>query len=112
KGINYYRLKIVDRDNSFKFSDIRSVRNNGNAEFTIYPNPVQDVMKVEIYSDKSDKGIIIVNDINGKQVYSRAVNVVTGDNTFTLDISTMAEGAYFIKIQLSEDMSVKKFTKL
>ncbi len=112
KGINYYRLRIVDRDNIAKFSDIRSVRNAGNADFTIYPNPVRDVMKVEINADKIDKGLMSITDINGKQVYNRLVNIAAGNNTFSIDFSNMAQGAYIIKIQLSEDMIVKKITKM
>jgi hypothetical protein len=112
KAINFYRLKIVDRDNISKFSDVRSVRNTGNVDFTIYPNPVKDVMKVDINADKADKGVMIITDISGKQVYSRQVNVAAGNNTISVDISNITQGAYIIKIQLSDDTIVKKFTKM
>jgi hypothetical protein len=102
----------VDRDNNTKYSDVRSVKNTGNADFAIYPNPVKDLMKVDINADKTDKGVIIITDINGKQVYSRNVNVAAGSNTFSIDISNMAQGAYIIKVQLTDDLVVKKFTKM
>jgi hypothetical protein len=112
KAINYYRLKIVDIDNSAKYSDVRNVKNTGNADFVVYPNPVKDIMKVDINAERADKGIMIITDINGKQVYIRNVNVAAGNNTFSIDINNMAQGAYIIKVQLTNDLVVKKFTRM
>jgi len=48
-GINYYRLKMVDSDDSFEYSDVRSLRfDQGEAEITLGPNPVTDVLKVNL----------------------------------------------------------------
>jgi len=42
-GISQYRIKQVDFDAKFKFSDIRAVRGEGQAGHTIvFPNPSFD----------------------------------------------------------------------
>lgn len=112
KAINYYKLRIVDRDNGIKFSDVKRVKNSGNTDFIIYPNPAKDVIQIDINSDKADKGEMIITDNNGKQVYSRPVNLTTGNNIFSVDIRKMAKGSYIIKVQLSNEIVVNKITKM
>ncbi|WP_254560180.1 T9SS type A sorting domain-containing protein [Dyadobacter diqingensis] len=41
-GINYYRLKMTDKDDSYAFSSIKNVDFKNSDEITIYPNPVSD----------------------------------------------------------------------
>jgi hypothetical protein len=103
RGINYYRLRVVDRDNSGKYSQVRSVRNEGLADVAIYPNPVNDVMTVSITADKAERGKII---------YTRTLNIAQGDNKLPVNVSNMASGAYIIKVQLNDDIVIRKFNKL
>jgi hypothetical protein len=112
KGINYYRIRIVDVDNSSKFSNIRNVRNEGTADITMYPNPVKDRIQLNITSDKADRATITIVDISGKLVYSKATNLFEGPNNLNINTSNLKSGSYIIKVQLSDDLVVKKFNKL
>jgi GEVED domain/Secretion system C-terminal sorting domain len=112
RGINYYRLRVVDRDNTGKYSAVRSVRNEGLADVAIYPNPVNDVMTVSITADKAERGEMIIADISGKIVYTRTLNIAQGDNKLPVNVSNMASGAYIIKVQLNDDIVIRKFNKL
>ncbi len=112
KGINYYRLRSVDKDNSAKNSLIRSVRNDGIADVAIYPNPVLDVLKVSVSADKNVTGEIQVSDVSGKVLYTKQVKIVQGNNTLPVNVSNFAKGTYLIKVQLGDDIIVNKFTKL
>ncbi len=111
-GTNYYRIKIVDRDDNTKLSDVKSVRNTGKANFTLYPNPVTDVVKVDMNAVKADKGAITITDINGSLLYKSQINIVTGNNKFNINISNFERGTYLIKVQLSDDIIVNKVTKM
>ena len=66
-GINYYRLKMIDKDDTFAFSSIKNVDFKISDEITIYPNPVSDrlylkttfpakITSLEIY-DLTGKGL-------------------------------------------------------
>ncbi|MFT3909706.1 MAG: choice-of-anchor J domain-containing protein [Ferruginibacter sp.] len=112
KGINYYRLRIVDIDNTFKYSIIRSVRNEGSADFSFAPNPVEPQMKVKLDADNADRGTITITDMSGKLVYSNTINVAAGHNEIIIETGKFSQGSYIIKLQLSNDRIVKKFTKL
>ena len=48
--VNYYRLKIVDKDASFQYSEIRKVDNSVNFSAVIYPNPAKNNLDLKISS--------------------------------------------------------------
>ena len=112
KGINYYRVRIVDQDNISKLSNVRNVRNEGTADIAVYPNPVKDILQVSIASDKADRATITVVDLNGKLVYSKVANILEGANNLNINTVGLSNGTYIIKVQLTEDLVVKKFSKL
>lgn len=49
-GINYYRIKMVDMDNRFTYSDTRTVEFSTKSRIVVMPNPVTD--QVYITSNK------------------------------------------------------------
>ena len=112
KGINYYRLRIVDIDNSIKYSDIITVRNTGAVNFTIYPNPVKNSLLVNMDAEKAEMADVSITDINGRKVYSRQVTVTQGNNNFSVDVNNYSKGTYYVKIQLRNGSFIKEFKKL
>ena len=112
RGYNYYRLKMIDRDNKAKYSETRNVQNLGANEISSYPNPVKNSMTVAINADKADVANVVISDLSGKMIYTKTFTVTEGDNNFTVNTASLTAGNYVIKIQLSGDVSVKKFTKL
>ena len=90
---------------------IRMVRNEGALDASIYPNPVQDLLQLYVESDNSDKGTMIITDISGKRVYSKAISIVAGSNKLPVDITSLSSGTYIFKIQLTSEMLVRKFNK-
>jgi hypothetical protein len=111
RGINFYRLKVIDNGGHEKYSAVRNVRNEGTADIAVYPNPVKDLMLVNITSDKLDKALININDMNGKIIYTKIMNITEGMNYVNVNTSAMSSGTYIIKIQLNNDLVVKKFSK-
>lgn len=112
RGVNFYRLKIIDQSNHEKFSVVRNVRNEGTADIAVYPNPVRDKIQVNITSDKLDKASISVTDMNGRILYTKTVSVNEGINYINVNTANFSTGTYIIKIGLNEDQVVRKFNKL
>jgi hypothetical protein len=110
-GINYYRLRLVDRDNSFKYSDVRTVRNNGAVDLSIFPNPVHELLNVTINSDDADRGQMSISDLTGKTIYSQPVVIAQGVNTLPVDMNKMAKGSYIVKVQLTSGILVTQFNR-
>lgn len=110
-GINYYRLRTIDKNNSMSFSMIKNVKNEAVTAFTLYPNPVISAMKVDINSAIRDNGFITLTDIGGRLVYNRQISLLEGNNTFDIDMKNLAPGAYAVKIKMTNDTIIKKITK-
>ena len=92
-GINYYRLKIVERDGNFTFSPIRKLdfRTNGD-DFLIYPNPVTNA--ILNISSNANCSACFLYDAAGKLVKSF---VLQGRNN-TININGIAKGIYTLKV--------------
>jgi len=99
-GVNYYRLKQVDFDGAFEYSEIKAVDlRNGNTESVIYPNPFNQSVTIQFpssdynYSNGKVRTIEIY-DIYGKLVVSTEVPM--DEPKITVDLSTLHSGTYFI----------------
>src|SRR5690606_8997339 len=65
---NYYRLKQVDYDGKFEYSQIRSVSLNfSNFNFKVFPNPVRQKEVFIEYSTTPDEFLIEIFDSRGKR---------------------------------------------
>ncbi len=93
--VNYYRLKQVDNDGNFTYSDVVLVKITGKFKFTAYPNPASSKLTIE-FSEAYRSGNISLLNSDGKKVLSRSI---TGFNKEALDVSNLAAGMYIIEIK-------------
>ena len=112
KGNNFYRLRVVDIDNFYKFSVTRLVKNTGMSEIGIAPNPVQQQVNVRLDAEKNDKGLIIITDMIGRQVYNNTISVTEGRNSFVIEAGNLLPGSYILTVQLSNEKLQSRFNKL
>lgn len=98
-GFNFYRLKIVDFDNSFYYSPIRVERiKNIDEIFQFYPIPTQnnELFTVEWYpTDGREKVRMNLMNITGSHCASYVIN--NGINHF--NFSDLKAGVYYISIE-------------
>ncbi len=57
--VNYYRLKQVDADEKFSYSQIETVRFSDEKQLQLYPNPVSTSVIVQLNTSNSDLRITI-----------------------------------------------------
>jgi Secretion system C-terminal sorting domain/Bacterial pre-peptidase C-terminal domain len=99
-GNTYYRLKQIDKNGHSSLSDIIFVKGNkinSMAFGKIYPNPVKNNLNLLIASPSETKIKIEIADLSGKLILSRQKTIVNGNNRYSIDVSMMAAGTYFIK---------------
>jgi hypothetical protein len=87
----YYRLKMVDKDGKFKYSNIVRVSSGTYpGSVTLYPNPASGVINVA--SDIVQPGF--VTNTSGQVIKK----VLLGSGTNTIDIQSLKSGFYFLRI--------------
>jgi hypothetical protein len=89
-GANYYRLKMIDKDNSFAYSRIRSIHFDTKNEFNVYPNPVTD--KLLFKNFERIKEVTLYNP-SGKQVFRKKNVSVQG-----IDVNSLPVGNYTVEV--------------
>jgi hypothetical protein len=95
-GVDYYRLKMVDKDGSFSYSSIKVVSMNSVAAFKVFPNPAKDFVNVTL-GHISDNGMVRLINLNGQSVFTQTLNNASG-STITIPVHNLAEGTYMLQI--------------
>lgn len=106
-GINYYRLKQVDKNGKLTYSKIISITFSQEQQpvITLFPNPVKDVLHVE-YLTSGGKEIIIQN-AEGKIIK----RLKTSAKSLDINTADLSSGAYFISIHEGEIIETRPFIK-
>ena len=111
-GFNYYRLKMIDKNGKYTYSDIKAV-NNTTVRFNaqLYPNPVHNTATLRFNARKTQQAQIEVVDINGKIVLSSGFTIVAGNTARNIETKQLPGGTYIIRIKTSEGDTTVKFIK-
>jgi len=99
-GNNYYRIKLVDRNGTFKYTQVVNVKIGGiRNTFTVVGNPVKN-KTVTLQMGNVEKGSYTVNVFNnlGQQVASKTINHAGGSATETIALSNVPTGTYQLSI--------------
>jgi hypothetical protein len=91
-GENLYRLKMIDRDESFAYSRLSGVTFELVFETNMYPNPAGDILNIRVSNWEKVKSVIIDNT---KGITVHRSGALT---TETIDLKNLPEGMYIVRI--------------
>jgi len=96
-GLNYYRLKMVDQDGSFKYSVIRTVRfgDLSSGTISVAPNPTTGRTRIILPAALSENGSIVVYNNVGMTVAKIAA---PGMQAVEFDLSNQPTGLYHVVV--------------
>lgn len=106
-GINYYRLKQVDKDGNYKYSKVLNADMQKKNQMLLYPNPAAD--HTELVFNKPAKGTVVVI-FNASGQILKTITVADGQTRQLLDISSFPRGEYMIRIN-DESTGLLKLVK-
>jgi hypothetical protein len=81
----------------------------------LYPNPVVDELTVFFKADKNTLGSFLIYDVTGKLIANLGdLNILEGNNQFSLSTRPLSKGSYFLLIKDDADntLSQNSFVKL
>ena len=103
-GTNYYRIKQVDTDGKYSYSDIISIKVMNADKLTIRPNPANNFIVLSGI-DKAER--VILYSITGQMLLEwRHVN-----GNQQLNISDLQKGMYIIKVLHHNGEAIHKIIK-
>ncbi len=111
-GIYFYRLKQIDFQGTYEYSDVIEVDVNGPSHFALgqnFPNPFNPSTQIEFRIPEAGFVNLAVYNLVGEEV-ALLVNgqVEAGIHEVTFDASNLPSGAYFYKLQSGSKVEVKK----
>ncbi len=96
-GWNYYRLKQVDYDGAFTYSDMLSIYKTTEGSVSIFPNPLGKGQMLQIQTELKDVALTIMS-VDGKVVKTQTIN----GNT-QIDCSDLPAGVYIYNLTNGKD---------
>ena len=116
-GIQHYRLRQVDLDGGFEYSEVRTVDfapNGRRFKATVYPNPmIANDIHIEVEThDLNSPVFLTVRDLSGKAIVEQRISTESGRIKLELDASHMEQGTYLITVQQANQVvSTKRIIK-
>ncbi|MBK7883120.1 MAG: T9SS type A sorting domain-containing protein [Chitinophagaceae bacterium] len=107
----YYRLKMIDIDNSYKYSNIELVKiNTQQGDWKLYPNPVslEAFAHLQVPSGINVKEIQCF-DAQGKLMSQVRYNQTNTNGSYTLQlpVQTLSSGSYVMKVIYTDGIGQK-----
>jgi len=110
-GDNYYRLKQVDLNGAYAYSEVVWVEMKLQKSVRMYPIPVNDQLTIDYRSTLTEQANIIVRDALGVVVSNKTILAVPGDNKIEIDLATIPSGSYFVVMQFESNRIIRNIIK-
>lgn len=102
-GKIFYRLKMVDQDGQFTYSNVIWLNGNDNTGIVIYPNPVKDALNINIGNTLLNTTAILAN-VEGKLLQ----HILITANQQQINVRLLPSGMYILTFA---DGTKEKFVK-
>ncbi len=112
-GVRYYRLKTVNDDGSYTYSQVVVADFGGQQSIAgnLYPNPTFSLLYYSIYKNNTSNVVINIIDITGRVLLKNTFNPSMGINTFSMDVSNLPQGMYILQFEDESGTINQKFEK-
>jgi hypothetical protein len=102
--VSFYRIKQINNDTGFLYSNIASVAGYDAVPFRIYPNPASANIWFEMTAKLNGNADMMLYDASGKLIRQEPINctkdVITAKS---LNVSQLVAGVYQVKIRLPDN---------
>ena len=111
-GVSWYRLRQVDYNGEFSFSEIRQVVFDETAisNFTVYPSPAQEngTLNIRYQSLEGNSVTLELIDLQGRILRSKENTAEAGITAQTLELTDLAPGAYLLRLSTGMQHETRK----
>jgi len=107
----YYRLRQIDYDGTQKLSKVEAVRlKSSKASVSVYPNPTQGRINVELQSTAQGQVVLSLFSSNGDLVKTESLTNSADQLAVDYDLTDLTNGVYYLKVETVDAVMYEKVT--
>ncbi len=107
-GSNLYRLKMVDKDGAFIYSQVVAINFQGYSKtLQVYPNPAKDELKVIAYGENGTAQLTLMDELG--RVLKQGIIILNKETS--LDIRKLSAGKYILVLRVGDTNEILHFIK-
>ena len=97
----YYRLKLVDEDGKFKYSNVLQLVLKGrqNYLYSVVPKQDRSNLEVGVYAERATMAEAMIVVSNGVVAVRHKLQLTTGKNLYRIPSPGLTAGVYYLKFQ-------------
>jgi hypothetical protein len=113
-GDYYYRLKMLDRDESFRYSAVRAITFDQYADWKTYPNPSPGSFQIQYQAGAGMLMRIKAFDLRGNLIYNQLLTASGEKQQHLMDLSgsEFPAGLYIVEVTSDDQKKVFRILKL
>lgn len=92
----YYRILIKDKNAHNSYSWVINLTINKSEDIKLYPNPVKSDLTIQYVSTENTLVKVNLFDLSGKLVLTKNLAIVSGTNTFSIEMNNLPSGSYYL----------------
>lgn len=106
----YYRLKQIDNDGSYTYSDVFTIHIPLNNKYSIYPNPATNYVIIEKNSnDRSTTQQVQITDLAGRVLLNNKYE--NNQHQILVPIHQLPQGTYIVRITSNNETFIHRIIK-
>ncbi|MBL7746577.1 MAG: T9SS type A sorting domain-containing protein [Chitinophagaceae bacterium] len=107
-GINYYRVRVIDNDGRYNFSEVRILLFSKSGQVLIFPNPAVDIVNIQLPDNwQQTKVKLEMYTQSGQLVISKQQQ--QSNQIEKLNVGNLPRGIYTLRLQtVSGEVEVRK----
>jgi hypothetical protein len=103
-----YNLNIQAGSSPFRTTDGEVLTSDDASALHVYPNPVNDVLNVELNSAMDGNISVNIVDMIGRNLMELHKTVTKGINNFEISVKDLTKGIYFVEVNNGVEREIKK----
>ena len=112
KPLQYYRLKYVDANGNYSYSNVLIVnRNDVTNTKVVFANKITSMLALRIIDLPADNVSITIIDNSGRQIRSQHVKINPGENSVNLNTASIPSGFYYLMLSSENYKRTFSFVK-
>lgn len=109
--LHFYRLKIVDIDGSFTYSNIEKLRTTVNATVNISPTFFHETINISVTASKTELGTLVVQNSLGQTIIRKQLQLIGGSQNIPVQMPNTSKGIYYASIEIGDTKNIFKIIK-